>query len=76
MNYEYYRTQRIVKNKIESFSLRFSIFYNFMSSDCDLSHAHPPRNRRLLANKLVFVFRALKGQLDCYSQAGDIRQFT
>ena len=37
--YKSYCTYGIVKNKIKSFSSRFSIIYDFMSSDCDLSHA-------------------------------------
>ena len=51
--YKSYRTHGIVKNKIESFSARFSIFYNSMSSVYDLSHAHAPRNRKLVAGVLL-----------------------
>ena len=36
---KYFCTHGIVKNKIECFSSRFSIFYDSMSSDCALSHA-------------------------------------
>ena len=49
----------MVKNKIESFSLRFSIFYHSMGSDCDLSHGRASRNQRLVANTLYLCF-ALK----------------
>ena len=37
-NYKSYRTHGIIKKKIESFSSRFSILYDYMSSDCDLYH--------------------------------------
>ena len=60
--YESYRTHGIVKNKIESFSLRFSIFYDSMSSDCDLSPPRAPRNPRLVANNLLFVFHSQTGR--------------
>ena len=42
----YYPTYQIVKKKIESFSSRFSIFYDLLSEDYSLVHGHPPRNRR------------------------------
>ena len=57
-----YRTHGIVKEKIESFSSRFSIFYDSMSSDCDLSHALSPRNPRLVANHRLFVFDTQTGR--------------
>jgi len=44
--YNYYPTYQIVKKKIESFSSRFSIFYDLLSEDYSLVHGHPPRNRR------------------------------
>ena len=53
-----YPTHGILKNKIESFSSRFSIFYNSMSSYCDLSQASAPRNPRLVANNHLFVFHS------------------
>ena len=68
-----------MKNKIESFSSRFSIFYYSMSSDYDLSHVHTPRNPRLVANNLLFVFlsaaREIKYEenqriLDCQGAEG------
>ena len=37
--YKSYCTHGTVENKIESFSSRFSIFYDSMSSNCDLYHA-------------------------------------
>ena len=52
----------IVKKKIESFSSRFSIFYDSMSSDCDLSHALSPRNPRLVANHRLFAFDTQTGR--------------
>ena len=42
----YYPTYQIIKKKIESFSSRFSIFYDLLSEDYSLVHGHPPRNRR------------------------------
>ena len=36
--YKSYRTHGTVENKIESFSSRFSIFYDSMSSNCDLKY--------------------------------------
>ena len=35
-DYKSYHTHGTVENKIESFSSRFYIFYDSMSSDCDL----------------------------------------
>ena len=57
-----YRTHGIVKKKIESFSSRFSIFHDSMSSDCDLSHALSPRNPRLVANHRLFAFDTQTGR--------------
>ena len=57
-----YRTYGIVKKKIESFSSRFSIFKDSMSSDCDLSHTLSPRNPRLVANHRLFAFDAQNGR--------------
>ena len=51
--YKSYRTHGTVENKIESFSLRFSIFYDSMSSDCDLYHA--PSFKKLLAEPFISV---------------------
>ena len=42
-----YRNHGIIKNKIESFSSRFSIFYDSMSSHCDLYHAHSFKNLKV-----------------------------
>ena len=47
--------------KIKSFGSRFSNFYDSMSSDCDLPHACAPRNPRLVAINLLFVFRSQTG---------------
>ena len=57
--YKSYRTHGIMKNKIERFCSRFSIFYDSMKSDCDLSHACSPRSQRLVANNFYLCF-ALK----------------
>ena len=34
-----------------------------MSSNCDLSHAHAPRNPRLVAINLLFVFRSQTSEI-------------
>ena len=44
VHYNYYLTYKVVKKKIESFSWRFSIFYDLLSEDCNLVHGLPPRN--------------------------------
>ena len=61
--YKSYRTHGIVKNKIESFISRFSIFYDSMSSDCDLSHVRTPRNPRLVTNNILLVFRSQTSEI-------------
>ena len=48
-----YRTHGTVDNKIESFSSRLSIFYDSMSSDCDLYHA--PFFKKLKAEPFISV---------------------
>ena len=61
-DYKSYRTRGIVKNQIESFCSRFSISYDSMCSDCDLSHTCARRNPRLVANNFLFVFRSQTGR--------------
>ena len=53
MRNESYRTHGTVENKIESFSSRFSIFYDSMSSDSDLYRA--PYFKKLKAEPLISV---------------------
>ena len=48
-----YRTHGTVEIKIESFSSRFSMFYDSMSSDCDLYHA--PSFKKLKAEPFISV---------------------
>ena len=55
--YKSYRTHATVENKIESFSSRFSIFYDSMSSDCDLYHA--PSFKKLKAESFIPVLLCL-----------------
>ena len=52
-SYKSYRTHGTVENKIESFSSRFSIFYNFMSSDCYFYPA--PSFKKLKADPFISV---------------------
>ena len=53
LNYKSYRTHGTVENKIESFSTRFSIFYDSMSRDCDLYHT--PSFQKLKAEPFISV---------------------
>ena len=55
--YKSYRTHGTVENKIKSFNSRFSIFYDSMSSNCDLYHA--PSFKKLKAEPFISVFLRL-----------------
>ena len=52
-----YRTHGTVENEYESFSSRFSIFYNSMTSDCDLYHT--PSIKKLKAEPFISVLLPL-----------------
>ena len=52
-SYKSSRTHGTVENKIESSISRFSIFYDSMSSDCDLYHA--PSFKKLKAEPFISV---------------------
>ena len=56
-NYKSYCTHGSVENKIESLSSRFSIFYDSMSSDCDLYQA--PSFKKLKAELFISVSLSL-----------------
>ena len=55
--YKSYRTHGTVENKLKSFSSRLSIFYDSMSSDCDLYHA--PSFKKLKAEPFISVLLRL-----------------
>ena len=53
LNSKSYRTHGTIENKIKIFTSRFSIFYDSMSSDCDLCHA--PSFQKLKAELFISV---------------------